>query len=84
MTSPTTGGQRVGASMEYLDYHGSVERDDDCWHGRVLHIQDVVTYSSDSIDGLALAFVDAVDDYLETCHQLGDAPCQPTTPWVAP
>lgn len=84
MTSPATAGQRAVANMTYLDYEGSVERDDQLWHGRVLQITDIVTYSSDTIDGLALAFVDAVDDYLETCHQLGDPPCQSTTPRVAP
>jgi hypothetical protein len=83
--APTTTGQRVPTgAMQYLDYEGSVEFDDGCWHGRLLHIRDIVTYESDSIDGLASAFVGAVDDYLQTCHEYGDEPCRPTTPRVSP
>jgi predicted HicB family RNase H-like nuclease len=65
--------------MKYKDQIGSVEfdLDDDCLHGQLLHISDLVTFESDSIGGLKKEFEAAVDDYLQTCEQEGLEPNKP-------
>tara|TARA_B100002003_G_scaffold189273_2_gene178050 strand:+ start:4904 stop:5440 length:537 start_codon:yes stop_codon:yes gene_type:complete len=59
--------------MKYKDQIGSVEFDfdDNCLHGQLLHISDLVTYEAETVEGLKREFEAAVDDYLETCEQLG-------------
>lgn len=58
---------------------GSMEIDpeDCCLHGKLLHINDLVTYESESVQGLRKEFEAAVDDYLETCAELGQEPNKP-------
>jgi len=60
----------------YKGYIGSVEIDyeDNCLHGRILHINDVVSYGADAPKDLVAAFRSAVDDYLETCKKVGKEP----------
>lgn len=62
--------------LEYNGYSGSVEISikDGCAHGKILFINDLVTYESDSIPQLKCEFEDAVDDYLETCKEVGKDP----------
>jgi predicted HicB family RNase H-like nuclease len=43
----------------------------------MMGIQSLVTYESPDIDGLEDAFQKAVDDYLETCRALCQAPDAP-------
>ncbi len=65
--------------MKYKGYFGSAEIDldsGDC-HGRLLFISDVITYSAEDGKGLRRAFEDAVEDYLETCRELGKKPETP-------
>jgi predicted HicB family RNase H-like nuclease len=54
--------------LEHKGYRGRVEFDseDQVFFGRVEGIEDSVSFHSDSIEGLAAAFEEAVDDYLET------------------
>lgn len=40
-------------------------------HGKLLFIDDLVTYESGTSEGLRAAFEAAVDDYLETCRAVG-------------
>lgn len=54
-----------------------IDPDDCCLHGKLLYINDLVTYESDSVDGLRQEFEAAVDDYLETCQELGQEPNKP-------
>lgn len=42
--------------------------------GRLLGIQDIVSFHADSIAELRSAFEAAVDDYLETCEKIGKQP----------
>src|SRR5690554_6056928 len=65
--------------LKYRDQIGSMEidADDCCLHGKLLYINDLVTYESDSVDGLRREFEAAVDDYLETCAELGQEPNKP-------
>lgn len=79
MTSPTPTAQQPD-SLQHGIYTGSVEPDDAGWHGRVLHITDVVTYSADTLHGLAQQFHHAVEDYIQTCAECGDEPSVPVPP----
>lgn len=65
--------------LQYKGYLGSVEVDVDegFAYGRLMFIKDVVSYRSDAIKGIRAAFQAAVDDYLATCAELGDAPDTP-------
>lgn len=63
-------------AMEYKGYHAAVEFDgeDGILVGRLLGINDVVGFHADSVAGIAAAFQDAVDDYIETCLRVGKVP----------
>lgn len=66
-------------TMEYKGYIGSadVDMEGGAIVGKLLFIRDTITYSSTDLAGLRAAFEEAVDDYLATCQELGDAPDQP-------
>jgi len=69
--------------MEYKGYFGSAEVDveGNALVGKLLFMRDVITYSAATAKGLQKAFREAVDDYLETCKELGtepDTPCKGT------
>lgn len=59
-------------TIKYKDFIGSVEVsiEDNCVHGKILFINDLVTYESDTPINLKAKFKAAVDDYLETCKAL--------------
>jgi predicted HicB family RNase H-like nuclease len=65
--------------LNYKNYHGSMEVsvDDSVIHGRILYIQDVITYESPDVAGVNAAFETAVDRYLEFCAEVGDKPEKP-------
>ena len=69
--------------MEYKGYQGSVDfsLEDRVLHGKILHINDLVTFEAESIAALEEAFREAVEDYLEFCEEEGvdpDKPCSGT------
>ena len=53
------------------------EADDDAFHGEIVGIRDVVHFTGRSVDELKAAFREAVDDYLETCAEIGKDPDKP-------
>lgn len=59
--------------LKYKDYIGSVEfsAEDDCFFGKIVGIDDLVTFEGNSTKELKVAFEEAVDDYIETCTALG-------------
>lgn len=66
-------------AMKYKNYAGTVEysEEDSCLFGRLLGISDVISYEGESVAELRTAFEEAVDDYLETCEELGKNPQRP-------
>ena len=66
-------------TLEYKGYEGTAEID--CQRmvcrGKILFINDLVTYESKTIDSLKKEFEDAVDDYILTCADLGKEPQRP-------
>lgn len=65
--------------MRYKGFFGSVEAsvEDGCLYGRLEFIDDLVTFEGETVAELESAFHEAVDDYLDTCQQLGREPQKP-------
>lgn len=65
--------------LKYNGYEGTAELDMDrgLCRGKILFINDLVTYQSDSPKDLQREFEAAVDDYIETCEELGRQPSRP-------
>lgn len=65
--------------FSYNGYEGTAEIDleSQICRGKILFIDDLVTYQADSPKNLEIAFQEAVDDYLDTCATLGREPLKP-------
>ena len=65
--------------MTYKGYAACIEYsdEDEAFVGHVASIRDVVGFHGESVSELRAAFVEAVDDYLETCENLGRTPQKP-------
>jgi predicted HicB family RNase H-like nuclease len=60
--------------LSYKGYTGDLEVGESIIFGRVLGIQDVVTFKGESIAEIRQSFQDSVDDYLEFCQSIGQEP----------
>lgn len=65
--------------LEYKGYSGSIEvsSEDRCLFGKILFINDLVTYEAETVTDLEAEFITAVDDYLLTCKEVGKEPQRP-------
>jgi predicted HicB family RNase H-like nuclease len=65
--------------LRYKGYEGTAELDvaRGVCRGKILFIDDLVTYESSVIGQLQHEFEAAVDDYIETCKELGRSPQVP-------
>jgi predicted HicB family RNase H-like nuclease len=65
--------------LAYKDYVGSAElsAEDQCFHGKILFIDDIVTYEGESYKELKTAFEEAVDRYLAYCEKSGKPASKP-------
>jgi predicted HicB family RNase H-like nuclease len=63
-------------TLTYKNYFASIQfsAEDDLFHGKLLAIDDLVSFEGASVKELKKSFHAAVDDYLETCEQLGKDP----------
>jgi predicted HicB family RNase H-like nuclease len=63
-------------TMMYKGYAARVQysEEDSCFVGHIAGIRDVVGFHGESVTELRAAFQEAVDDYLQTCSQLGRDP----------
>ncbi len=66
-------------TMTYKGYAARVEYSevDECFIGHIAGIRDIIGFHGESVAELRSAFVDAVDDYLDTCAKLGHEPNRP-------
>lgn len=66
-------------NLEYKGYIGSVEVsiEDACLHGRILFIDDLVTFEGENVREIQSAFHKAVDRYLTHCERVGKSPNKP-------
>ena len=65
--------------IEYKGYTGVFEFDPsiDAFHGRVIGLQDVVTFEGRSVEELRREMEASVEDYLELCAEAGKEPERP-------
>lgn len=63
---------------DYKGYHAKVEFDFESMilHGKIIGIDDLVTFESKTVNGIIDEFHSAVDDYLEFCEEIGKRPCK--------
>lgn len=59
--------------FNYKGYSGSSEIsiEDGCLHGRILFIDDLITYEGNTVPELSTSFKTAVDGYISYCEQTG-------------
>ena len=69
----------MATTQPYKGYEGTADMDMErqVCRGKILFIDDVVTYEADSPRGLQQEFEAAVDDYIETCALVGKEPQKP-------
>lgn len=62
-------------ALAHKGFTGSIETsiEDECLHGQVLFIDDVVTYEGETVPALIQSFKEAVDRYLAYCERTGKA-----------
>lgn len=62
--------------MRYKGYVGQVVYDDEAkiFHGDVIGLKDVITFQGETVKELEQAFKDSINDYLEWCQEIGEAP----------
>lgn len=65
--------------LKYKDYEGTAELDmvRGVCRGKILFIDDLVTYEASTPAELQVEFEAAVNDYIETCAELGREPQKP-------
>ncbi|WP_333207564.1 type II toxin-antitoxin system HicB family antitoxin [Microcoleus sp. SVA1B1] len=71
--------EKLTAMMTYKGYSASIEVDleAEILFGRVLDINDVVTFKAQTIEEARQEFQNSIDDYLEFCQELGQEPDKP-------
>ncbi len=62
--------------LKYKDYTATVHYSagDEVFFGKVIGINDLITFEGTSVAELKAAFEEAITDYLETCADLGKSP----------
>ena len=69
----------IESSLTHKGYTGSAEvsLEDDCLHGKILSISDLVTYEAETVADLRTQFVATVEHYLAHCAEMGLPPDVP-------
>jgi len=62
--------------LQYKNYYASVSFSavDEVFYGKIIGINDLVSFEGSSVKELKTAFKEAVEDYLETCQEIGKSP----------
>jgi predicted HicB family RNase H-like nuclease len=62
--------------LQYKNYYASVQfsATDEVFFGKVLGINDLVSFEGSSVTELKTSFEEAIEDYLETCIEIGKEP----------
>ncbi len=57
----------------YKSYTGTIEAsiEDGCLHGKILFIDDIITYEGNTVDDIKTSFEEAVERYLVYCNETG-------------
>ncbi|MFY9261449.1 MAG: type II toxin-antitoxin system HicB family antitoxin [Gallionella sp.] len=69
----------MSTEFDYKGYKGSclTSIEDECLHGRIRDIDDLISYEGNTVGELRSAFQLAVDEYLEHCISIGKEPNKP-------
>ena len=67
------------SNLTYKGYIGSIEPqlETNSLYGKVLYIRDLITYESKTVQELDTEFKASIDDYLDSCSELGKSPDKP-------
>lgn len=59
--------------IKYKEYIGSVHysSEDEVFYGKLVGIDDLISFEGNSVKELKTAFIEAVDDYQELCKETG-------------
>ncbi|HIJ78794.1 MAG: type II toxin-antitoxin system HicB family antitoxin [Desulfobulbaceae bacterium] len=59
--------------LTYKGYTGIIEAsiEDGCLHGKILFIEDLITYEGNTVEDINNSFKEAVDHYLNYCEETG-------------
>lgn len=62
--------------LEYKSYYATIQfsAEDEVFHGKIIGINDLVTFEGITVRELKKAFHGAVDDYIDTCRDSGKDP----------
>lgn len=62
--------------LKYKNFYGSVDysSNDECFFGKIIGTSDLVTFEGESVAALKDAFVEAVEDYIALCKEVGKDP----------
>lgn len=62
--------------LQYKEYYATVHfsSDDEVFYGKIIGINDLISFEGYTVKELKKAFHEAVEDYLETCLELGKKP----------
>lgn len=62
--------------LQYKDYYATVHfsNEDDVFYGKVIGVNDLITFEGASVKALKDAFKEAINDYVETCKELDKTP----------
>lgn len=60
-------------NLYYKGYNGSIDVsiEDTCLHGKILFIDDIITYEGSTVEEITMSFKNSVDRYLEYCAKTG-------------
>ena len=63
-------------TIQYKGYHASIvyESEDDLLVGRIIAINDIISFQGTSLKQIKSAFKASVDEYLEICKETGKSP----------
>ena len=61
------------SNLTYKGYTGTIEAsiEDNCLHGQILLIDDIITYEGTTVENNKAAFEEAVNRYLAYCEKTG-------------
>lgn len=65
--------------LRYKGFLGSIEvnPEEKFLYGKLLHIDDLVTYEGETVAEIEAEFKNSVVDYIKTCNELGKEPQKP-------
>lgn len=67
----------MSVTIGYRGYKAKLEWVGDHWCGKIEGISDLITVCADRVGAVREEAIAAIDDYIETCAELGVEPNQP-------